>query len=72
MRDCSCHSHNGLLTAKGRAAAAQRLSLEGLVPRGELEYVDRVDSVSALAEAEGAHVFDDELIDEQYRRFLNG
>ncbi len=35
-------------------------------------YIDRVGSVSALAEAE-AHVWSsDEFLHEQYRRFLNG
>jgi len=68
---CQCASHNGFLTAKGLAEAAQRLSLEGLAPRGELEYLDKVGSVSALAEAEEFHVFDDQVLDEQHRRFLN-
>jgi len=42
------HGRNGFLTAKGLAEAAQRLSLEGLAPRGDSEYVDRVGSVSGL------------------------
>ncbi len=69
---CSCRSHGSFLTAKGLAEAEQRFSLEGLAPRGLLEYVDKVGSVSALAEAEDSHVFDDEVLDQQYRRFLNG
>ena len=47
MTRCTCHSHSGFLTAAGLAAVAQRTSLEGLAPRGELEYVDKVVSVSA-------------------------
>ncbi len=68
---CGCNSHGSFLTAKGLGEAAQRFSLEGLAPRGELEYIDKVGSVSALVEGEG-HIFDDELIDSQYRRFDNG
>ena len=49
---CGCRSHNGFLTAKGLEEAAQRFSLEGLAPRGELEYVDSRVSVSALVEVE--------------------
>jgi len=69
---CSCSAHGGFLTAKGLREAAQRLSLEGLAPRGEMCEVDKVGSVSALAEAEDFHVFDDELIEQQHRRFHNG
>ncbi len=62
------------MTAAGYAAVAQRTSLEGLLPLGvdgecDLYYLDKVGSVSALVEGEGFHVFDDELIDQQYRRF---
>jgi len=68
MRKCGCHSHNGLL-----------LSPEGLAPRKDSFplgvdmgpsplYLDKVDSVSALIEFE----FNDEILEDQYRRFLNG
>ena len=66
------HARNGFLTAKGLAEAAQRYSLEGLAPRGVHEYVDRVGSVSGLELERDLHVFDDQLLDQQYRRFLNG
>ncbi len=70
---CSCSSHGSFLTAKGLKEAAQRLSLEGLAPRGDLEYVDKVVSVSALVEGEGSYDWPPEpYIEEQYRRFLNG
>ena len=70
---CSCHSHSGFLTAAGYAAVAQQTSLEGLAPRGDLEYVDSRVSVSGLELERDlyAHVSDTE-IDTQYRRFLNG
>ena len=67
---CGCSAHNGFLTAKGLEEAAQQFSLEGLVPRGECEYVDRVLSVSALTETEINMIFDDGVLDEQHRRFL--
>ncbi len=75
------HARNGFLTRKG-----YQLSLEGLAqkdscgplsPLGVDEhpdqlYLDNRVSVSALVEVEGSHVFDERLIDSQYRRFLNG
>jgi len=70
VRKCSCHAHNGFVLSP--AGLAQQTSLEGLAPRGEFVYVDKVSSVSALAEAEALHVFDHELIDQQYRRFIHG
>ena len=67
------YSRNGFLTSAGLADVAQR-SLEGLEvdAMAETRYLDRVGSVSALVEVEESHVFDDELIEEQYRRFRNG
>ena len=72
MTSCGCRSHGTFLTAKGLEEAAQRYSLEGLAPRGEGEYVDRVGSVSALVEGEGTLWLDDQLLEEQHRRFHNG
>ena len=66
------HARNGFLTAKGLKEAAQRFSLEGLAPRVVPEYVDKVGSVSGLRRDEEFHVFDDQVIEEQHRRFLNG
>ena len=70
MRKCGCHSHNGLLLSP--EGLAQRTSLEGLAPMGEIEYVDKVGSVSALVEVEENYFPADPFIEEQYRRFLNG
>ena len=69
---CNCRSHGSFLTAKGLKEAAQRFSLEGLAPRGVPEYVDSMVSVSGLELERNIFVFDDRLIDEQYRRFHNG
>ena len=72
MANCSCSSHGTFLTAKGLKEAAQRFSLEGLAPRGELGYLDKVGSVSALAEAEGALWPCEVILEEQHRRFHHG
>ena len=70
---CGCLSHNGFLTAKGLKEAAQRdVFIDGVDTMDMFGYVDRVGSVSALVEVEENHVFDDQLLDNQYRRFLNG
>ena len=73
MRDCGCSSHNGLLTAKGLAEAAQREDVAGAVLAGPLAVLqlDRVRSVSGLPPDE-IHWPPDALIDQQYRRFHNG
>ncbi len=68
---CGCNSHGSFLTAKGREAAAQReLEMFDLDGMASERYLDRVGSVSA-SNGDG-DVFVDELLDEQYRRFLNG
>ncbi len=77
MRTCGCRAHNGFLTAKGLAETAQQINLS--IGDGELQdgvdmgepvcYLDRSGSVSALSRVE-SH-WDDDVIDEQYRRFLN-
>jgi len=73
MANCSCRSHGGFLTERGLAELAERTSLEGLLPRGDGDIVDRSVSVSALVEVEDlfAHVTDQQLT-EQYERFHNG
>ncbi len=67
MTECRCHSHNGLR----RVPPPPHLSLEGLELAGEVakRYIDRVGSVSGLRRDET--VFDDELLDQQYQRFLD-
>ncbi len=70
---CGCRSHNGFLTAKGLKEADQRSAVipEGLAGGESTLYLDRVGSVSAFEpEAEG-FVWDELLIDSQYRRFLS-
>ncbi len=66
--ECGCFSHNGFLTERGFAELAQQVSLEGLTPLSDCVRVDKSVSVSALVEVEVS----DLMIDEQYRRFLNG
>jgi len=65
------HARNGFLTSFGLEEAAQRISLEGLAPRGDREYLDKVVSVSALVEVEEFHVWDDQLLENQFRRIHN-
>ena len=69
MADCGCRAHDGFLTAKGLREAAQQTSLEGLAPRGELEYVDKVGSVSALVEVEDDFDYDEDHVNLN-RRFI--
>ncbi len=67
------HARNGFLTAKGLEEAAQRdllgPELAGVVAQ---RYLDKVGSVSGLELERNLHVFDDELLDQQYRRFHSG
>ena len=65
------HARNGFLTAKGLEEAVQReLELQGVADMGVSRYLDSRVSVSA-SELKDLH-WDDALINEQYRRFLNG
>ena len=70
-RTCGCHSHNGLLL-RPEGLAQRELERYGVDTMDMFGYVDKSGSVSALVEVEGSHVFDDQLIDEQYRRAVNG
>ncbi len=71
--NCVCHSHNGFLVGRSPEGLAQRTLLKPeLDGMQHVEYLDRVGSVSALVEVEEFHVFDDQLIDQQYRRFHSG
>ncbi len=66
---CSCNSHGSFLTAKGLKEAAQRESaLLEVDAMDASRYLDIPVSVSGLFEFE----FNDEILDNQYRRFLNG
>ncbi len=71
---CGCHSHNGfILSPEGLAQRSSGAVCNGRLDDGEPSpYLDKDGSVSALVEGEGLSVFDDELIDQQYRRFHNG
>ena len=72
---CGCSSHNGFLTGRGYAEAAQRraISAEGLAAEPTQLYLDKVASVSGLAVAvELDFSLSDEDLENQYRRFLNG
>ena len=68
---CSCLSHNGFLTERGFAELAQRESDRHVALAVETPqlYLDSPSSVSGLRRDEDLC---DYMIDEQYRRFLNG
>ena len=72
MRNCGCHSHNGLLLSP-EGLAQRRGSFYGNVDMTlPLRYVDKVGSVSGLELERDFLVFHEEVIDQQYQRFLNG
>jgi len=70
--DCRCHSHGGFLTARGLRAVAQRSSLEGLLPRGDADMVDRSVSMSALVEVEDDSEYDPNHIELNRRVIHHG
>ncbi len=61
LRACSCHAHNGFLTRKG---------YEALDVAAEQLYLDIGSSVSGLRRDEHTMIFDEGVLDEQHRRFL--
>ncbi len=73
MKTCCCQSHNGFLTRAGYARVAQRGvdSLETVDMFEDMCYLDKVGSVSGLVEVEGSCVWDEQVLDSQYRRFIN-
>jgi len=67
-RSCGCHSHNGFrLSPEG--LAQREFDLPGVDSMAARCYLDKVGSVSAL-ELDRLH-WDDDVIEEQYRRFLH-
>ncbi len=69
---CSCRAHGTFLTAKGLEEAAQRRAASREVDARELSlYLDKVGSVSAVRRDETTFWPDDEVLDEQHRRFLD-
>ncbi len=73
MRKCGCHSHNGmLLSPEGLAQRERQLDAfpeVGLTGDALSVSLDLPGSVSA---SELELIFDDHLLDQQHRRFLNG
>jgi len=68
---CGCHSHNGFLLSSEDSELEQQLSLEGLLPRGSTDRVDKSGSVSALVEVEvDAEYVPDHI--ELNRRLIHG
>ena len=73
MFACCCFSHNGMLTAAGYAAVAQRRVdfPEGVDMFADMCYLDGSVSVSALVEPPEP-IFDFVTIGEQFQRIHNG
>ncbi len=75
MSESGRHSRNGFLCSKGLKEAAQREADLWDTPLTQATMFDRFDnrvSVSGLRRDEECHVWDEELIDEQFRRDSNG
>ena len=70
MPESGHFSRNGFLTSRGYREVAEQHSLEGLAPRGELGYLDKSGSVSALVEVEADFDYDPKH-QELNRRFIH-
>ena len=66
---CGCHSHNGMLLSP-EGLAQRELKLPGIDAREPSLYLDSVGSVSGSIPDQV--IFEDALLEDQYRRFLNG
>ncbi len=71
MRKCGCHSHGGFQLSPEGLAQREPESLE-LAGVAASRYLDKVGSVSGLELERDFHVFDDFVLDQQYRRFHSG
>ncbi len=68
--DCRCHSHNGLLLGSGTEPVAQAVE-KALRAGRQRAIVDIPCSVSGSRRDEITMIFDDGVLDEQHRRFLD-
>ncbi len=68
---CVCYAHSGFLTAKGLEEAAQRRRFLGVDTPQDVCELDKVGSVSGSRRDETTMIFDEGVIDEQHRRFLD-
>ena len=75
-RTCGCHSHNGLrLSPEGLAQRDRQIDMfpeVGLTRNEESVRLDMSGSVSGLRRDEEFHVFDDQLLKEQFERASYG
>jgi len=72
VSDSGHFSRNGFLTRRGLRLVAQRSSLEGLLPRGATDRVDKSGSVSALVEVEEDFDYDPNHSELNRRLIHNG
>jgi len=74
MPDCNCHSHNGFQLSRSEEGLEQRrgdsFEFDGVDKRQLSLYLDKVGSVSGSPVPE--FIFNDSVLEDQYRRFLNG
>ena len=56
----------------GTERAAEQYCNEEVDGQGRMQYLDKVGSVSAPQEQGQIAIFDDLVLDQQHRRFLNG
>ncbi len=68
---CNCHSHNGLVRRSPEGLALRRdVSQADLAAQLSFGYLDKVGSVSGLRRDETHMIWNEELLDEQHRRYL--
>ena len=71
-RTCGCHSHNGFQLSPEGLAQRSDAVLEGVDMGTAHGYIDKVVSVSGSRRDEMTMIFDEGVIDEQHRRFVEG
>ena len=73
---CSCHSHNGFVLSEQldlecQIAQQESESEQGLTRSVNDVSIDKSGSVSALRRDGTMLIFDDAVLEEQYRRFIS-
>ncbi len=68
--NCGCHSHGGFLRSPEGLAQRNYSVREGVDRAAELARLGTRVSVSGLRRDEIEMIFDEEVLDEQHRRFL--
>ena len=69
-KSCGCYAHDGFVLSP-EGLAQRELSLSGVAGMGPEPYLDKAGSVSGLGQGQDILELDDEMTDQQYRRFLD-